>query len=101
MQLFGISTLSVCKACDLSISDMINFLSEDRVHMKQGIFLDVQQSYILHSTISFDEASLLTLDQLHVLAWEINKRKSHMLCVNIETSQLRNSVYFVTPYISP
>ncbi len=43
---------------------MINFLSEDREHMKQGIFLDVQQSYILHSAITFDEVSLLTL---HVL----------------------------------
>ncbi len=57
-QLFGTSTLSVCKACDMSISDMIKFLSDDREHMKQGTFLDVQQSYLLHSTIGFDEVTL-------------------------------------------
>ncbi len=34
--LFGSSKLNVCKACDLSISDMINFLSEDREHYEAG-----------------------------------------------------------------
>ncbi len=48
----------MCKACDISISDMIKFLSDDREHMKQGLFLDVQQSYLLHSTIGFDEVAL-------------------------------------------
>ena len=55
--LFGSDTLSVCKACDLTITEMISFLSQDRKHMQQGIFPDVQQSYILHSTLSFDEVS--------------------------------------------
>lgn len=34
---------------------MVEFLSNDRVHMQQGIFPDVQQSYILHSQLGFDE----------------------------------------------
>lgn len=56
-QMFGTSTLGVAKACDMSISEMITFLGEDREHMKQGLFLDVQQSYLLHSNINFDEVS--------------------------------------------
>lgn len=34
---------------------MVEFLNSDRVHMQQGIFPDVQQSYILHSQLGFDE----------------------------------------------
>lgn len=56
-KLYGNTTMGVCHGCDLSISDMINFLSEDREHMKQGIFLDVQHNYLLHSNLSFDEVS--------------------------------------------
>lgn len=53
--LYGSDTLSVCKACDIKISEMVNFLNQDREHMQQGIFPDVQQSYLLHSALNFDE----------------------------------------------
>lgn len=53
--LYGSDTLSVCKACDITISEMVNFLNQDREHMQQGIFPDVQQSYLLHSALNFDE----------------------------------------------
>lgn len=53
--LWGSSTFAVCKASGISISEMINFLGQDREHMQQGIFPDVQQSYLLHSNINFDE----------------------------------------------
>ena len=43
----------------MTVSEMVNFLGEERVHMKQGIFLDVQQSFLLHSNISFDEVHCL------------------------------------------
>ena len=59
--LFGNDTLAMCKACDVKISEMVTFLNIDREHMKQGIFPDVQQSYLLHSSLSFDEVSCKAL----------------------------------------
>ena len=59
--LFGNDTLAMCKACDVKISEMVTFLNGDREHMKQGIFPDVQQSYLLHSSLSFDEVSCKAL----------------------------------------
>ena len=59
--LFGNDTLSVCKACDVKISEIVIFLNQDREHMQQGIFPDVQQSYLLHSALNFDEVSCKAL----------------------------------------
>ncbi len=58
---YGNDTLSVCKACDLRIGEMVSFLSSDREHMKLGLFPDVQQGYLLHSAITFDEVSCKAL----------------------------------------
>lgn len=55
--LYGNDTLAVCKACDISIGEMVHFLDSDREHMQQGLFPDVQRTYILHSAIAFDEVS--------------------------------------------
>lgn len=54
-QLYGCDTLGVCKACDLSIGEIVHFLDSDREHMQQGFFPDVQRSYVLTSAIAFDE----------------------------------------------
>ena len=56
--LYGCDTLAVCRACECKISEMVEFLNSDREHMQQGIFPDVQQSYLLHSALNFDEVSL-------------------------------------------
>ena len=56
--LYGCDTLAVCRACGCKISEMVEFLNSDREHMQQGIFPDVQQSYLLHSALNFDEVSL-------------------------------------------
>ena len=45
----------------MKISEMVDFLSQDRTHMQQGFFPDVQQMYLLHSSINFDEVSLRAL----------------------------------------
>ena len=37
---------------------MVEFLNSDREHMEQGVSPDVQQSYLLHSALNFDEVSL-------------------------------------------
>ena len=59
--LYGNDTLSMCKACDAKIREIVEFLNQDREHMKQGIFPDVQQSYMLHSMLGFDEVSCKAL----------------------------------------
>ena len=56
--LYGCDSLAVCRACECKISEMVEFLNSDREHMQQGIFPDVQQSYLLHSALNFDEVSL-------------------------------------------
>lgn len=59
----GLSTtaLSVCRICDLKMSELVEFLNQDRLHNQQGIFPDVQQTYLLHSSLNFDEVSLRVL----------------------------------------
>ena len=58
---FGQDTISMCKACDIKISEMLEFLNADREHMQQGIFPDVQQSFLLRSAITLDECSCRAL----------------------------------------
>ena len=55
--LYGCDTLAVCRACECKISEIVEFLNSDREHMQQGIFPDVQQSYLLHSALNFDKVS--------------------------------------------
>lgn len=51
--------MSVCKACDISIGEMMNFLDADREHMQQGLFPDVlQMSYVLQSVLTLDLVGL-------------------------------------------
>ena len=57
----GSGTLDVCRMCDMKISEIVDFLGQDRIHMQQGMFPDVQQSYLLHSALSFDEVSIKAL----------------------------------------
>lgn len=59
--LYGNGVRSICKACDVHISEMVNFLSADRVHMQQGIFPEIQQDNLLHSCLDFDEVSCKAL----------------------------------------
>ena len=55
---YGCDTLAVCRACECKISEMVEFLNSDREHMQQGVFPDVQQSFLLYSALNFDEVSL-------------------------------------------
>ena len=68
--LYGCDTLAVCRACDSRISEIVEFLNAERDHMKQGLFPDVQQSYLLHSALNFDEVRTSVV-LLHVLHSEV------------------------------
>ncbi len=51
---YGIDCLNVCQMLDITLREMLEFLDKDRPHMEQGFFPDVQDSYILSSTINYD-----------------------------------------------
>ena len=53
--------ISVCKFCDMSVTEMVAFLDPDRPHMQQGLFANVQQMYLLECRLSFDEIALRAL----------------------------------------
>ena len=50
----SIDVLSVCKNCDVRISEMMEFLSSDRLHMQQAMFPKIMQNHILHSDLTLD-----------------------------------------------
>lgn len=58
---FTTGVLQICRICDLKIAEMAEFLNSDRPHMQQGLFPDVQQSYLFHSVLKFDEVSIRAL----------------------------------------
>ena len=51
---FGIDPISLCSFLDIPLQEVLDFLDQDRLHMLQGFFPDVQHSYILSSTLSYD-----------------------------------------------
>lgn len=61
MALFNTSVLNLCRYCEMMVSEMLAFLDPEKPHMQQGLFPDVQQSYILQCNLSFDEVSLRAL----------------------------------------
>ena len=84
---FGSSALELCQVCDLTISEIVEFLHQDRVHMQQGLFPDVQQSYILTSTITFDEVSVKALIGAPLTSSEFLKlEQTHLADVIAEES---------------
>lgn len=46
---------------DMKISEIIDFMSDNRTHIQQGMFPDVQQAYLLQSNLMLDEVSLRAL----------------------------------------
>ena len=89
MSLLGNSTgtLELCQVCNMTISEMVEFVHQDRVHMQQGLFPDVQQSYILHSNISFDEVSVKALVGAPLTSSEFLKlEQTHLADVIAEES---------------
>ena len=51
---YGIDPISLCSFLDIPLQEVLDFLDQDRLHMQQGFFPDVQHSYILSSNLSYD-----------------------------------------------
>ena len=46
--------LSTCGFLKIPLKVMLEFLNKDRLHMQQGLFPEVEEAYILNSTLSYD-----------------------------------------------
>lgn len=46
--------ITACQFLDIPVVEVITFLSKERLHMEQGLFPDIQDSYILSSQIAYD-----------------------------------------------
>jgi len=51
---YGIDPISLCSFLDVPLQEVLDFLDQERLHMQQGFFPDVQHTYILSSTLSYD-----------------------------------------------
>ena len=46
--------VSVCSFLDIPLHGILNFLDQERLHMQQGLFPDVERDYILSSGLRYD-----------------------------------------------
>ena len=50
----GMDALSCCRVLNVPLKDMLEFLDKDRIHMEQGFFPEIEQSFILSCEITYD-----------------------------------------------
>lgn len=50
----GIDPISLSTFLDVSLRDILEFLDQDRLHMQQGLFPDLQHTYILSQQLYVD-----------------------------------------------
>ena len=51
---FQSDVVMTCAFLDIPLKEMLDFLDEDRLHMQQGFFPDIQPSYIMSCSITYD-----------------------------------------------
>ncbi|XP_065889621.1 uncharacterized protein [Dysidea avara] len=51
---YGIDPISLCSFLDIPLQEVLDFLDQERLHMQQGFFPDIQHGYILSSNLSYD-----------------------------------------------
>ena len=57
----GVNMVHMCIILDIPFLELLNFLNQDRLHMQQGLFPNVQQSYILSVSLELDYDMYLAL----------------------------------------
>ena len=50
----GIDMVHMCIVMDVPFLELLNFLNQDYLHMQQGLFPNVQQSYVLSNSLEMD-----------------------------------------------
>ena len=80
-------TLQVCRACNIGITEMMDFLSLEREHMQHGLFPDVMPNYTLQCSLTYDETVCRTLIGCNIKSSEFLKLEQTCLAdVLIEES---------------
>lgn len=51
---YGVDVVSACQSLNIPLSEVFEFFDSDRQHMLQGLFPEVQQSYLLNSALTYD-----------------------------------------------
>ena len=51
---YGSDVLTTCHILDIPLQEILDFLDKDRLHMTQGFFPEIQDSYILSCSITYD-----------------------------------------------
>ena len=46
--------LGTCGVLKIPLNTMLEFLDKDRLHMQQGLFPEIEDSYILNSNLGYD-----------------------------------------------
>eukprot|EP00800_Vazella_pourtalesii_P010699 TRINITY_DN2610_c0_g4_i1.p1 TRINITY_DN2610_c0_g4~~TRINITY_DN2610_c0_g4_i1.p1 ORF type:complete len:970 (-),score=246.43 TRINITY_DN2610_c0_g4_i1:85-2994(-) len=64
---------ALCKACDMTTTEFLHFLDQDRPIMQQGIFPEVQANYTLNCSLNIEEVILKGLIGAHLRTSEFMK----------------------------
>ncbi|KAI6657958.1 hypothetical protein LOD99_15675 [Oopsacas minuta] len=64
---------ALCKACDMTTTDFLHFLDQDRPIIQQGIFPEIQTNYTLNCTLNMDEVVLKGIIGAHLRTSEFMK----------------------------
>ena len=84
---FANSTMELCHMCDLTITEILKFLHQDRVHMQQSLFPDIHHTYLLCSSVAFDDVTIKALMGIPLTSSEFLKlEQTHLADVIAEES---------------
>ena len=57
----GIEIVHMCIVMNVPFLELLSFLNQDRLHMQQGLFPNIQQSYVLSNSLEMDYDMYLAL----------------------------------------
>ena len=57
----SVEAVHVCSVLDISFLEIFNFMNQDRLHIQQGLFPNIQQNYILNMMLELDHDMYLVL----------------------------------------
>jgi hypothetical protein len=76
---FGSDVIDIPYALGISVADMLEFLSEERAHMEQGFFPDIQQGYIMNNNVTYDSGFCKAMTGAHLKSEELLKLEQTVL----------------------
>ena len=75
----GTEPTSIAQFLDVPMVEVLEFLSDDRPHMEQGFFPDIQQSYIMSCQVTYEGGFSKALMGGHLKSEEFLKLEQTVL----------------------